>query len=479
MPTTIAIRRRHRYPSFPAWVVVLTSLAFRTMYSTADELQISNRQRQPKNKDDPSHDRTQITSTLKVASCARHEDCMLHKDVCGGCRCEAIPRTSDIKQCDSLKPSTNCTDLPCGVEHHRAECHEGSCWAAAVKNNSTVPNPQLECETNDQCRVERRICVGARDPCTCIPLGHMTEQSSCPNFESNNVAVSCARDPCADEGTVCEENKCILQSILPTNPPSSSGCQSDGDCFTPLVCLLGQCRSNETEQFDCSSNDDCYLRNDICNCDCVVQSNLTDIPRKQCTDPDCLNPCMGEEYKDKRAVCTNRKCLIDYKEEPKPGQQCRRNSDCRMESRECTFNECLCYPLGPKEFLARCDFQEGVTKCYSDVCLLESGQPECVKGACRLQSQLINGQFEGNGQIDRQACLYEKDCGFGTGCINNFCIEEDAVGSPVGICDEEFENCNDDFSPPFTRSAGFQRSVPRILTYMLFIGVASRLCSSC
>ncbi|XP_037295454.1 uncharacterized protein LOC119189544 isoform X2 [Manduca sexta] len=411
---------------------------------------------------------------LPKPECVTDEECA-DNAACVNARCLPVcgPNNCGLNaRCIARNHRARCTCLP-GYE---GDAYTG-CYSVQCHSNNDCPDDQ-SCEGGSCINVCSRVRCGFE--AHCVARGH-TASCECNDGARGNPWTQCRRDECTSDddcptwlacrsgtcsdpciGACAPSALCTVTRHLPTcecprgtrgnakiecKPVTyDEGCKYDAECGPELACLQGLCR-NPCEPTSCGIRATCRVANTlpfrtlVCECpkpltgDASVQCN----PRGECsTDDECSS--------DGR--CLNGRCVSACG----PGA-CGIGAECRAEAHRAS---CVCVPPLRGDPQVACTPEESTVECSvdsecssSEACVSRQCVSACA-GACGSGALCDADQHRAlcycppgtAGDPARLCytpeCTSDDNCPFDKSCINGYCKDPCAVGTPCGrdaVCD--------------------------------------------
>lgn len=327
----------------------------------------------------------------------------------GICKCP-VDYTGDPKRHCTAIPVDCYVNTDCGPEKM---CISNKC-VVGCQNHNTCPLDKacIHGRCSNPCHVPHSCGIGA----ICRPNNHQAECTCPTNFKGDSKVrcipreedkVQCHEDKDCHVGFVCRNNFCIYEEV---------GCRTDSACNPGEICENKQCIPGCRQDSDCTFD-------------------------KACRNSQCINPCISKDSCGHNAVCRpvvhrpHCTCLegyrgnaYDYCEKipPKPFVECIADVDCNI-GHICESSRCIvgCRTNENCPYDKSCILKQCKNPCdFPDAC---GKNAECLpvnhKPICSCPAPLTGDPNVKCEEIPSNFCFGDSDCGIGTICENNECID--------------------------------------------------------
>lgn len=412
--------------------------------------------------------------------CARNAICYVSNHL-AQCRCpEELPLGNPLAYCEKAPPpkaKEECIfDLDCPSK------------LACINNKCVEPCAIIQpCSSSARCSVIDSIPVRTM-VCECPELmvpdlqgecrrivfdtpPQCTSDSECP---SNEACINrLCRNPCncGSHATCNVENHravCSCESGYEGNPNIACrpiGCRTDSECDSGKACVNANCVNPCLVNDPCGINAECYTYQRRAECRCIsgyrgdpftachvigCRSNGDCPSDKQCTNAQCVNPCLYDNPCSPRAECqaSNHlavcKCPIGFTGNPyidcvrEPQPECEYDTDCPSRL-ACINQKCgdPCLAFEPCQKPAYCEVVPS-SPVRTMVCICPEGYVSSGPATCKPTVP-----------ITPVGCISDSDCASDRACINSICRNPCNCGSnsecrikdhkPVCSCAQGYE----------------------------------------
>lgn len=354
--------------------------------------------------------------------------------------CERKPPPKEREECifDIDCPSklacinNKCVE-PCSVI---APCaHSARC---SVIDSIPVRTMVCECpelmvpDENGECR---RVVLDTPPACT--------SDSQCPGPEAcinRQCRSPCNCGPHATCAVKDHRATCSCEPGYEGNPNigcRAVGCRSDSECDTQKACVNTNCVNPCLVNDPCGVNAECYVYQRRAECRCLsgfrgdpftvchvigCRSNNDCPSDKQCTNSQCVNPCLYDNPCSPRAECVPQnhvavcRCApglignpyVDCKREPQP--ECTYDTECPSRL-ACVNNKCRdpCVEFEPCQKPSYCEVVPS-SPVRTMICICPEGYVSSGPATCKPTVP-----------IQPVGCLADSDCAADRACINSIC----------------------------------------------------------